>query len=366
MLETLIAQRGWLAALCTRALSTVAKESGSSNYTTTAIPRPLDRFQCYISRCTDPYINLAFEDWLLRNTDPASYVLYLWRNRPCVVVGRNQNPWKECNLQLMKKRDVWLVRRTSGGGAVYHDMGNSNYSVFMPREQFTRDRCAVMVARALVHLDIPAYVNARHDVTVEDFKVSGSAFKLTRERAFHHGTMLIDVDLGRLKGCLHSEMGNNMVAKGVASVPSPVSNLRNYSWTIDHTSFCNAVIAEFAKEFGLVRPLSSVVEWDESSSNIIENIAEMRDKIKTWDWLYGQTPEFTYNLAHDFGWAKMNVRLTSRHGEITCVTVEDADDRAGASLSLSSQLAQLLIGQPYSAETIESVAATLPNTELKQ
>ncbi|KAJ2907977.1 hypothetical protein GGI21_003345, partial [Coemansia aciculifera] len=101
----------------------------------------------------------------------------------------------------MAKRDVVLARRSSGGGAVYHDLGNTNYTVVMPREAFTRDACANMVAKALrASCDIPAYVNARHDVAVHQLKISGSAFKLTKLRAFHHGTMLISADLDRLHG----------------------------------------------------------------------------------------------------------------------------------------------------------------------
>ncbi|KAJ2817303.1 hypothetical protein IWW50_006215, partial [Coemansia erecta] len=169
---------------------------------------------CYVSKSTDPYTNLAFEDWLLRNTDPQAYVLYLWRNRPTIVIGRNQNPWKECNLDMMQKRDVLLARRTSGGGAVYHDLGNTNYTVLMPRQAFSRDRCALMVAQALKQADIPAYVNARHDVAVGERKVSGSAFRLTSARAFHHGTMLIDADLARLNGCLRSRHADAIEARG--------------------------------------------------------------------------------------------------------------------------------------------------------
>ncbi|KAJ1921410.1 hypothetical protein H4219_000727 [Mycoemilia scoparia] len=204
----------------------------------------------------------------------------------------------------MKERDVWLARRSSGGGSVYHDMGNTNYSVFMPREAFSRELSAKMVAKALVQNDIPAYVNKRHDIAVDDFKVSGSAFKLTQKRAFHHGTMLIDVDLTRLKGCLHSGK-DTLIANGVASVPSPVVNLRDYSWTIDHATFCNSVKLEFVKQFGTSQDIVEEVVWDETLIDVVDEIKQERDKLKTWDWLYGQTPEFTYTLSNTFDWGQV-------------------------------------------------------------
>ncbi|ORX66888.1 lipoate-protein ligase [Linderina pennispora] len=252
---------------------------------------------CYISRCTDPYTNLAFEDWLLKNSDEDSHVLYLWRNRPTI------NPWKECNLDMMGEKDVWLARRTSGGGTVYHDLGNTNYTVLMPRRSFARDTCAEMVARALQHEDIAAYVNERHDVTVDGLKISGSAYRLTSRRAFHHGTMLIDADLTRLHGCLDSK-SRNIRAKGVDSVRSKVANLRDYSWTIDHSSFCNAVVGEFQRTFGRLEEKDMEV-WSEGDQGILDKVGKERERITQWQWLFGQTPEFAHSISGEFVWGRV-------------------------------------------------------------
>ena len=109
-----------------------------------------------------------------------------------------QNPWTECNMAMMRKYNIPLVRRKSGGGAVFHDLGNSNYSVVMPRHAFQRKTSASIICRALHQLDIPASVNERFDIMIGDFKISGSAYKLANEKAYHHGTMLIDSDLSQL------------------------------------------------------------------------------------------------------------------------------------------------------------------------
>lgn len=124
-------------------------------------------------------------------------------------------------------------------------MGNSIYTIFMPRDAFSRRANAELVSRALQELDVPAYVNERHDIAVDGFKVSGSAYKIINKRAYHHGTMLIDADTELLKGCLSKKNKSGIISKGVESVPSPVTNLRNYSYTIDHQQFCESVTTEF-------------------------------------------------------------------------------------------------------------------------
>ncbi|KAJ2780734.1 hypothetical protein H4R18_003285 [Coemansia javaensis] len=291
-----------------------------------AAPRAL----CYVSQSTDPYANLALEDRLLRLTDPQTHVLFLWRNRPTVVIGRNQNPWKECDLGAMRARDVWLARRTSGGGAVYHDLGNTNYTVVMPRADFGRDRCARMVARALRdHADIPATVTARHDVAVGGRKVSGSAFRLTAARAFHHGTMLIDADLARLGSSLRSRNAAAITANGVDSVRSPVANLRDYSWTIDHAAFCAAVCRAFAADIGHpgLDPVSvpaalAVPPCAGANPAAVASAA----RLASWDWLYGQTPDFVLRLDGHFSWATVSATIAAHRGHIASAAVATAPE----------------------------------------
>ncbi|KAJ1771386.1 hypothetical protein EV179_000410 [Coemansia sp. RSA 487] len=312
---------------------------------------------CYISESTDPYTNLAFEDWILRSSDPQSYVLYLWRNRPTIVIGRNQNPWKECNLDMMASRDVWLARRTSGGGTVYHDLGNSNYTVVMPRTAFTRDWCAEMVSRALLAADIPAYVNARHDVTVDELKISGSAFKLTSKRAFHHGTMLIDADLSRLHGCLHSKNKDVIEAKGVDSVRSRVANLRGYSLAIDHPSFCDAVMREFEATLGCSLDEGNVTRWDGASANLDPHVCTERERISQWDWLYGQTPEFVHRFHAHFAWASVFASITARRGLITGIEINTSESALEPPVGVRkafSDIARLLQDAQYDRDEIRS------------
>lgn len=241
--------------------------------------------QSYISSSNDPYLNLSIEHYLLQNATQDSAILFLYVNRPSIIIGRNQNPWLEVNLALLNpSRDspeteppglgtVDLVRRRSGGGTVFHDSGNVNWTVICPSASFTRDKHAEMVVRALRDCGIDrARVNARHDIVLDqgtrgadtdpadthstpyeatDFdtprplKVSGSAYKLTRNRALHHGTCLLSSpNLNVIPDYLHSPAKPFLTARGVESVSSPVGNI-----LLSNEDFIGAVQAEFAQQY---------------------------------------------------------------------------------------------------------------------
>lgn len=252
-----------------RAVSTWARDASNSE----------NLVQSYRSTTRDPFLNLSIEHYLLQKTPPKSVVLFLYINRPCVVIGRNQNPWLEVNLQALHDSpatsplgNVDLVRRRSGGGAVFHDNGNVNWTVISPSDSFTRDKHAEMVVRALRSHGVErARVNERHDIvldqgprhghsnkddlhrtsytsdapTVRPLKVSGSAYKLTRGRALHHGTCLLESpNLRSISRLLHSPGRNFIRAKGVESVSSPVSNIG-----LGTEVFKEAVRAQFAQMY---------------------------------------------------------------------------------------------------------------------
>lgn len=250
--------------------------------------RSASRHQIYQSQSHDPYVNLSIEHFLLQNAPVESSILFLYINRPCVVIGRNQNPWLETNLdKLHNDRRVTphdddgdgavLVRRRSGGGAVFHDEGNLNYSVISPRAAFTRDKHAEMMVRAL-HLvgATDTCVNERHDIvmslperhthpkpngpaqTPQPRKISGSAFKLTRDRALHHGTCLLDSpNIHDLGSFLRSSAQPYIKAKGVESVRSPVANVSaafaDAFAPFSIQSVIDSVIEEFARLYGVSR-----------------------------------------------------------------------------------------------------------------
>ncbi|KAI8959993.1 hypothetical protein F5Y11DRAFT_283107 [Daldinia sp. FL1419] len=317
-----------------------------------AVSHPSNRVQVYISRTKDPYLNLSIEHFLLQKSPPESVVLFLYTNRPCVVIGRNQNPWVEVNLGLLgpgkshvvengsNEGPVLLVRRRSGGGTVFHDEGNVNYSVMCPPASFDRNKHAEMVVRALRSLGVlGSRVNERHDIVLDvpdttqkqTFKISGSAYKLTRLRSLHHGTCLLQSPNLPLVGpLLRSPAAPYIKARGVESVRSPIRNVG----VPDTNAFEEAVVAEFGAMYGNVDP---EIIWQPDAEGALDSvpaIAKGYDELKSLEWIYTQTPQFTFsthpteddprprpsltdNLLPNF-----QAAMTVRHGQITEVSSE--------------------------------------------
>jgi len=278
----------------------------------------------YTSTSNDPYLNLSIEHHLLQTSPADAAILFLYTNRPSIIIGRNQNPWLEVNLALLNAAatrkgtqndislpetgldaPVDLVRRRSGGGTVFHDEGNVNWTVICPSSIFTRDKHAEMVVRALRSNGIDrARVNERHDVVLDQgqkqetdqhnldpadthatlyqssspsaprpLKVSGSAYKLTRARALHHGTCLLSSpNLNVIPHYLHSPAKSFITAKGVESVSSPVGNI-----LLANDRFEAAVRKNFAEMYG--EPEGGVVEVGEDWADV-EGVRKGMEELK--------------------------------------------------------------------------------------
>lgn len=258
------------------------------------VTNPQYKYQIYISNTNDPYLNLSIEHFLLQKSTAESTILFLYVNSPCVVIGRNQNPWLETNLRKIKSRpakgfityehelqEVQLVRRRSGGGTVFHDHGNVNYCVICPTADFNRDKHAEMVAAVLRTHTPRARVNERHDIVLDQgnfrdddrpdpadmhrtgyhlegtspppLKVSGSAYKLTRLRSLHHGTCLLNSwNIDSISEYLQSPARPFLKARGVESVRSPIGNVFDESgigWKSLNSDFQIRIAKAFAKMY---------------------------------------------------------------------------------------------------------------------
>ena len=170
---------------------------------------------------TDPWYNMSFDEYCLEQYPSNDVFFYLWRNRPSVIVGANQNVYTEVNLGYLEANDIRLARRVTGGGAVYHDLQNLNYTIV------GREVSPEPVAQALRALGVPAELTGRNDIFVEGRKVSGYARRLWRDRQIIHGTLMYDVDLDTLARALDVP-GSKLAVKGIASVRSRVANLKDY------------------------------------------------------------------------------------------------------------------------------------------
>lgn len=190
-----------------------------------------------ISDSYDPWFNLAVEECIFRQMSPNQRVLFLWRNADTVVIGRAQNPWKECNTRRMEQDGVKLARRSSGGGAVFHDLGNTCFTFMAGKPGYDKTISTQIILNALASLGIQATASGRNDLVVingeDERKVSGSAYKETKDRGFHHGTLLLNADLSRLADYLNPDP-KKLQAKGITSVRSRVTNLVELLPGIDH------------------------------------------------------------------------------------------------------------------------------------
>ncbi|MCL4117620.1 UNVERIFIED_CONTAM: hypothetical protein GTU68_015685 [Idotea baltica] len=250
----------------------------------------------YVSLSNNVYFNLALENWLFLEQLKDEKILFLWQNAPCVVIGRAQNPWLECNLKAMDKDNIPVVRRQSGGGTVYHDYGNLNYTIISPKDQHDVKSNLDLVCSVVNKLGLNLYPNERNDVVVDHgnftYKVSGSAFREKKDRAFHHGTLLIHTDTTKLYDYLHQPIDNSLDTKGVKSHRSKVLNLSE----IISDMQTQDITRSFMRNFDSIE--LSLIDEDTPLHNK-ELIDKEISTLRSWDWRFGKTLPFTKTYTKD-------------------------------------------------------------------
>ncbi|MEO9275147.1 lipoate--protein ligase [Marinomonas sp. 5E14-1] len=270
-----------------------------------------------LSNSNNPHFNLAVEDCIFRSMPADQRVLFLWRNADTVVIGRAQNPWKECNLKKMEEDSVSLARRQSGGGAVFHDLGNTNFTFMAGKSEYDKEVSTRIVLDGLKKLGIEGYANGRNDLVVgegdEMRKFSGSAYKETKDRGFHHGTLLLSADLSRLANYLNPDP-KKLQSKGITSVRSRVTNLNDITPGINHELASDAIIEAFCEYFGET-PRIEMISPDALPD--LPDFVEKFEKQQSWDWNFGKSPEFTHYLDERFKWGGVEIHLNLQKAKIT-------------------------------------------------
>ncbi len=278
------------------------------------------------SSSTDPFINLATEDWIYNECDPSYQYLYLWRNDKTVVIGKHQNPYKD--LQKMEQDGVHLTRRRSGGGAVYQDLGNTIFTFLSPKQQYDKATNFQILTRALDEgFGIKAQVSGRNDIVISSGhpeyasrKISGCAFKVGSDRAFHHGTLMVNVDLNALQNYLNPHK-LKLQSKGVTSVISRVVNLKEMNPEITHEKLNTEIIKSFLKQYNELGNVSLVEEIDQSKLYNDASFQKYHNELKDWNWRFGKTPEFSNNFETRFEWGLVDVYIQSHEGMIKQVKI---------------------------------------------
>ncbi len=275
------------------------------------------KLRVLISNVTNPWFNLAIEDWIFNELAADTQILFLWRNTDTVVIGHFQNPWLECKIDKMENDGVFLARRQSGGGAVFHDLGNTNFTFMSPKQDFDQHTNFKIICQALATLGIDAKLSGRNDLLVGDKKISGSAFKQKIDRAFHHGTMLLKANMDKLNDYLQPHP-LKLAAKGIKSVRSRVANLVEFNSQINHQILCDTIIQAFERHY---EQKVDIEILDEQKLTQLPTLQQYYAKMADWDWRFGKTPEFTHQLETRFDWGIVDLRLQIEEGKIIDVTI---------------------------------------------
>ncbi|XP_042337568.1 lipoyltransferase 1, mitochondrial [Plectropomus leopardus] len=322
------------------------------------------------SRSTDVFQNLALEDWIEANVDlQRRGVLLLWRNRPAVVIGRHQNPWSECNLPAMRRAGVPLARRRSGGGTVFHDLGNLNLTFFTSKTAYDRQRNLRVVTDALRRLRPQLDVRAsdRLDIVLDGrFKISGSASRLSRKSSYHHCTLLHSADRSALSDLLRPSCPG-IHSNATPSVPSPVANLQDHAPSLQWEELLDALEQQYNAEFGF-GAASALVDPDDEAA--FPGIGRCAAELRGWDWTFGKTPKFSVRtvleLRDDVTGARGSARLQL---EVKSGAMERCELDVPADWlprRLSGELSGALQGERFCRRSAAAAACALLRTQSGQ
>jgi len=295
---------------------------------------------------TDPTLNLAMEEYALKHLNPENTYFLFYINEPSIIIGKNQNTAEEINAAYVNDHNIHVVRRLSGGGAVYHDLGNLNFSFitkddgdsFHNFRKFTEP-----VIEALKELGVNAELSGRNDILAEGRKISGNAQFSTKGRMFSHGTLLFNSNIDEVVNALNVKL-DKIQSKGIKSIRSRVANIKEFlKEDVTIEQFKDLLLQSIFKEHGSIERY----EWSDED---IKNIKELADRrYRSWDWNYGKSPKCNIQQSKRFAAGQVDIRLEVNKGVIE--TVKIYGDFFG--VGDVSELEQTLVGTKFDQQEIE-------------
>ena len=296
------------------------------------------------TKCTNPYKNLAAEEYMTMHAKEGEVTLFLWQNAHTVVIGRNQNPWRECNVEKIKEDKAYLARRMSGGGAVYHDMGNLNFTFIARDDLYDIAKQTETILLACRILGIKAEKTGRNDLVIDEKKFSGHAYYSSNGYNYHHGTIMMDVVPEDIPKYLRPSEAK-LKSKGVESVRSRVTNLKEYLPEMTQSRMIkkmqDAMIAAFEREYG---GTAEEIELPEIPKELI-------DKYTSEEWRLGTKIPFEKEIEHRFEWGEVDIQLAMKGGIVNqCKIYSDALE-----VELFDNLSKKIEGCKYDASSIRKL-----------
>ncbi|NLV89497.1 MAG: lipoate--protein ligase [Tissierellia bacterium] len=267
-----------------------------------------------VNNSNDPRYNLAFEEYCFKHLDLKDDYVILWINGPAIIIGKNQNTIEEINQDFVNEKGIKVVRRITGGGAVYHDLGNLNFSIISMSsgpEKIDFKKYNIPIVKALEKLGVKCELTGRNDITLDGKKFSGIAQSVWRGRVLNHGTIMFDVELDVLSKALQVKQ-DKIESKGVKSVRSRVTNIKPYlTVDVDIYEFRDLLLKSIFEMEGL-EP-----EEHKLSQEDLDNIQKLfEEKYSTWEWNYGESPKATYKNYKRFDFGSIDIRFNVVNGLI--------------------------------------------------
>ncbi len=301
----------------------------------------------------NPYFNLATEKYLFDNVDKGCVILYLWQNDNTIVIGANQNPWAECNCELAENENIKIARRISGGGAVFHDLGNLNFTFISHTEDYDLAKNLEIIKKAVDLAGISAEISGRNDILCDGKKFSGNAFYNSGGKSYHHGTILINTDFGKMKKYL-TPSSAKLKAKGVKSVSSRVINLIEVN---------NRLTADIMKE-NFILAAESVFNLKSTEISHIDEkaVLTLSEEYSSWDYIFKKTAPFTVSLSSRFDFGEVTLNLSVKNAVIENAEVfTDSMD-----FSLAEKIKSAIIGAPFEKQGIFQCLSKKMNKKLAE
>lgn len=300
----------------------------------------------------NPYKNLAMEEYLFSKCGEDEAILYLWQNQQTVVIGRNQNAWKECQISRIEEDGAVIARRLSGGGAVFHDLGNLNFTFLARKGNYDRRKQLQVILKAVQKLGIQAEASGRNDILVDGRKFSGNAFHESRGHCYHHGTLMVDVKIDELNKYLNVSK-KKLESKGIASVRSRVTNLLDYNPELTIEQLKGALRETFEEVYGYES--QEIKETDLDAAEV----DALYQKYASWDWIYGREFEFQYEVSERFGWGQVDLQFQVDSGKVVDVAVYSDSLKPDAISRIPDQLK----GEKYNNQIMADQLSSLHSND---